>query len=114
MAQFAILIYAPTPADWSTAPDDELEAHGAFASVMTEEGAKEVAGFALDPGTAAKTARADSVTDGPAVDADLTLGGFGVIEAMDIEHAVSIARLNPATWRGAVEVRPLLAGPSED
>jgi hypothetical protein len=130
MPQFAILIYAPTPADWASAPDEELEAHGAFGSVMKEMGAIDVAGYALEPSSTAVTARGSqvskhlgmkveaelpvAVSNGPAVAAELALGGFGVIEATDIEHAVSIARLNPATRRGAVEVRPVLGLPPKD
>ena len=48
------------------------------------------------------------VTDGPFVEAKEVLGGFTVIEAPDLDHALGIAKLSPATWRGGVEVRPLL------
>ncbi|WP_248965396.1 YciI family protein [Sphaerisporangium perillae] len=108
MAQFAILLYAPTPADWSEAPADELEAHGTYADKIEELGGSIVAGYALHPSTTAKAVRSDGVTDGAFVDAKEVLGGFSVIEARDLDHAVEIAKLSPGTWRGGIEVRPLL------
>jgi hypothetical protein len=116
MAQFAMMIYAPAPGDWSAAPDDELEAHGGFGDVADEAGIKSVAAFAFEPSTnaVAITNRGETVNKGvAAVDAPLVLGGFSVIEARDIDHAVEVAKKNPATWRGAVEIRPLLGGPEE-
>ncbi|MFC4533312.1 YciI family protein [Sphaerisporangium dianthi] len=107
MAQFAVLLYAPTPADWSEAPQEELEAHGAYAGKIEELGASIVAGYALQPSTTAKAVRSDGVTDGAFIDAKEVLGGFTVIEARDIDHAVEIAKLSPGTWRGGIEVRPL-------
>lgn len=108
MAQYAILIYAPTPGDWSEAPVEELEAHGRFAGRIEELGGKIVAAQALQASTTATTIRGDVVTDGPFTETKEVLGGITVIEARDLDHALAIARECPATWRGSVEVRPLL------
>lgn len=108
MAQFAILLYAPAPADWSDTPGDELEAHGVYADKIGELGGSIVTGYALQPSTAGKAVRSDSVTDGSFIDAKEVLGGITIIEARDIDHAVEIAKLSPGTWRGGIEVRELL------
>ena len=50
----------------------------------------------------------DMVTDGPFVESKEVLGGVTVIDARDLDRALEIARLSPATWRGGVEVRPIL------
>ncbi|WP_424530120.1 YciI family protein [Sphaerisporangium viridialbum] len=108
MAQFALLLYAPAPADWSEAPPEELEAHGAYADKIGELGGSIVSGCALHSSTGAKAVRADGVTDGPFVDSKEVLGGVTIIEARDIDHAVEIAQQSPGTWRGGIEVRQLL------
>jgi hypothetical protein len=108
MAQFAILLYAPTPADWSEAPAEELEAHGTYAGEIEELGGSIVAGYAFHPSTAGKSVSADGVTEGAFIDAKHVLGGVTIIEARDLDHAVEIAKKSPGTWRGGLEVRPLL------
>ncbi|MFC4586707.1 YciI family protein [Sphaerisporangium corydalis] len=108
MAQFAILLYAPAPADWSEAPEAELEAHGVFAGQIEELGGSIAGGYALHPSSEAKSIRSDGVVDGPFIDSKEVLGGITVIEARDLDHAVEIAKQSPGTWRGGVEVRALL------
>lgn len=108
MPQFAMLIYAPTPGDWESAPPEELEAHGEYAGKAEELGIKTVQGYALLPSNQGKSVGKDGVKDGAFLDAPHVLGGFAVIEARDLDHAVEVAKLNPATWRGGVEIRPLV------
>jgi hypothetical protein len=47
-----------------------------------------------------------AVTDGPFAEAKEALGGYYVIEARDLDHALEIAKLCPAPF-GGVEVRPV-------
>jgi hypothetical protein len=47
------------------------------------------------------------VTDGPFAETKEALGGFYLIEARDLDHAIEIARLCPAPF-GGVEVRPIM------
>jgi hypothetical protein len=108
MPQYAILLYSPAPADWSETPPEELEAHDRYALQIEELGGRIVSGQALEPSSTATSIRGDVVTDGPFVESKEVLGGFTVIEARDLDHALEIAKLSPATWRGGVEVRPLL------
>jgi len=47
-------------------------------------------------------------TDGPFAETKEVLGGFYVVEAVDIEAALKVAAANPMAKLGAVEVRPMV------
>jgi len=53
MPQYAILLYAPTPADWMEMPPEELEAHDRYAAQIGELGGRIVSGQALEPSSTA-------------------------------------------------------------
>ena len=53
------------------------------------------------------------LTDGPFVEAKEVVAGFFILEAPDFDVALQIAKLNPATIDGGVEVRPLFTPPSQ-
>ncbi len=55
----------------------------------------------------ATSIRGDIVTDGPFVETKEALGGFYLVEARDLDHAIEIAKLCPAPY-GGVEVRPIM------
>ncbi len=110
MAQYMILIYEdessyidPTPEVWQQA----MEAHGRFAGQVGEKGGKILGGDALQPTSSATSIRRDVVTDGPFADTKEALGGYYLIEARDLDHALDIAKLCPAPG-GGVEVRPVM------
>jgi hypothetical protein len=111
MAQYMILIYEdesaygnnPGPEAWQQA----MEAHGRFAGQVGEKGGKILGGEALQPGSTATSIRGDVVTDGPFAETKEGLGGFYLIEARDLDHALDIAKLCPAPF-GGVEVRPVM------
>nr|BFE84779.1 hypothetical protein GCM10020093_073800 [Planobispora longispora] len=70
MPQFAMIIFAPTPGDWESAPADEMEALEAYAAKVDEIGVKTVTGYALHPSTQGKSVSRDGgVKDGAFVDA---------------------------------------------
>ncbi|WP_433220700.1 YciI family protein [Dactylosporangium sp. CS-047395] len=107
MAQYAVLIHA---ADSAPEGSDELREHDRHAQDLESSGGL-VAAFALEPAATATTLRADTVTDGPFVDAKEVIAGFYVIEAPDLDAALRIARGNPVLrMGGAVEVRPVAGG----
>jgi hypothetical protein len=108
MPQYAILLYMPTPDDPGDMPQAEIEAHMKDGDRIKELGGKTGPAIALAPSSTATTIRGDVVTDGPFLEAKEVLGGAFVLEARDLDHAIEIARGNPATWRGAVEIRPLI------
>jgi hypothetical protein len=106
MAQYAILIYEAESgyAEGGEAVFREVaEAHGRFAGQVGEKGGSILGGEALEPTATATTIRSDLVTDGPFAETKEALGGFYLIEARDLDHAIEIARLF-----GGVEVRPVM------
>jgi hypothetical protein len=50
-----------------------------------------------------------SATDGPFAETKEQLGGYFLIEAANMDEAVSIAARIPGAWHGCVEVRPVAA-----
>ena len=111
MSQYAILIYEDqtryatmSPEAWGALVD----AHGTFTKQVSELGGSLTGGGALASTTTATTIKGGgTVTDGPFVETKEAFGGFYVIEARDLDHAVEIAKLCPAPF-GGVEVRPLV------
>ncbi len=110
MAKYLVLIYEdesayvdPTPETWQEA----MEAHGRFAGQVEQLGSKILGGDALQPTATATSIRGDVVTDGPFAETKEALGGYYLIEARDLDHALEIAKLCPAPF-GGVEVRPVM------
>jgi hypothetical protein len=110
MAQYAILIYE-SEAGYADGGEEVLKevgaAHGRFAGQVVEKGSKILGGEALEPTATATSIRNDVVTDGPFAETKEALGGFYLIEARDLDHAIEIAKLCPARF-GGVEVRPVM------
>ncbi len=111
MAQYAILLYSPAPADPMESPAEELRLHLEFGDKVAELGGKILSPAALAPSTTATAIRGDLVTDGPYIESTEVLAGFFILEARDLDHALRIAKRNPATIRGGIEVRPLFEPP---
>jgi hypothetical protein len=110
MAQYAILIYESESAYAGAGEGvfaEVSEAHNRFAAQVVEHGGTIVGGEALEPTSTATSIRGDLVTDGPFAETKEALGGFYLIEARDLDHAIEIARLTPALF-GGVEVRPVM------
>jgi hypothetical protein len=111
MAKYAILIYEDqaryatmSPEAWGALVD----AHNTFTKAVFELGGSLAGGEALASATTATTIKgAGTVTDGPFVETKEAFGGFYVVEARDLDHAVEIAKLCPAPG-GGVEVRPVV------
>ncbi|MEV0806772.1 YciI family protein [Micromonospora sp. NPDC050200] len=113
MPQYAILIHSPAPADPMDLTPDYVALLERYPAQVEELGGRIVTGFALQPSTTATSIRGDVVTDGPFVEAKEVVAGFFVLEAPDLDVALRIAKLNPATLDGGVEVRPLFVPPAE-
>jgi hypothetical protein len=118
MSQYMILIYE-READYATVTPEAwgsmIDAHNAFAKAVTDLGGSIEGGGALQPTTTATSIRGGQVTDGPFVETKEALGGYYIVEARDLDHALQVARLCPAPF-GGVEVRPLMdvnAGPAQ-
>ena len=69
-------------------------------------------GNELHPTSKATTVRVRgkkrSVTDGPFAETKEQLGGYFLIEAKDLDEALSIAERIPSVRWGAIEVRPII------
>ena len=52
-----------------------------------------------------------TVTDGPFAETREQLGGFFMIEAKDLDEAISVAGRIPAARKGTVEIRPVVDMP---
>jgi hypothetical protein len=113
MAQYAVLIYTPAPADPMDITPDYLELLDRYPAQVAELGGQIVTGFALQSSTTATAIRGDIVTDGPFAEIKEVVAGFYILEAPDVDTAVQIAKLNPATRDGGVEVRPLFVPPAD-
>lgn len=111
MSQFAILIYED-PAYYETmSPEgwaEVVSAHSTFTDAVSERGGTLTGGGALAPVSTATTIKGGSaVTDGPFIQSREALLGYYVVEARDLDHALEIGKLCPATG-GGVEVRPIV------
>lgn len=108
MAQYAVLMFErETPGGVADIPPEVLEAHGQLPDRIAEQGGRVVAGLALEQTGTATTIRGDLVTDGPFIETKEALAGIFVIEARDLDHALTLAKMTPIV-SGGVEVRPLL------
>ena len=115
MAKYLILIYGDEQR-WDAETEQERrvkdEGHRAFAATA---GAACLSGQQLEHSSTATTLRGNNggrplTTDGPFLEAKEALGGFYVIEAADLDAAISLAALLPelSSGHGGVEIRPIV------
>ena len=112
--QHMLLIYADE-AGFAALPKDQVEralgAYAAYTEALKKAGAL-VASNRLQPTAAATTVRvADGKTqvlDGPYAEAKEQLGGYYLIEAPDLDAAISWAARCPGASHGTMEIRPIL------
>jgi hypothetical protein len=110
MAQYAVLIYATDSAHAPDAKPDDIAECDEHADELVADNAMVMA-YALTPRELATSIRADGVTDGPFVDAKEIVAGFYIIEAPDLDAALTIAATTPVVGQGGgVEVRPVHSG----
>ena len=111
--QYAMLIYDDEaiygPDKSGPAMQAIVAKHMAF---NQELGAARVGGAGLKATSAATTVRTSkgskTVHDGPFAEAKEQLGGFYLVEAPDLDAAITIAKKIPVLQDGAIEIRPLL------
>ena len=115
MPQYGIVVYSPAPADPMAFTEDYLGLLGGYPAQAKSLGGKVLGGsyfpnqrgFAFDPSTTAMAVQRDTVRSGTLVTSDLVVAAFFVVAAPNIDVAVQIAQLHPATRDGGVEVRPM-------
>lgn len=119
MPQYGILVYLPAPADPMALAPEYVELLNRYPAQAKELGGKVLGGsyfpaqrgFAFEPSATAISGEA--ARSGPLVESDLVVAGFYVLTAPDLDVAVRIAKLHPATRDGGVEVRPLFVPGAE-
>jgi len=112
--KFACLGYADEKL-WNAMTSEEREAMieecFAYDDVLRRGGHWTGVGEALQISRAAKTLRSKGgkviVTDGPYAETKEQIGGLGVIEARDMEHAVELMSKHPGLQFGPFEIRPI-------
>ncbi|MDB5460321.1 MAG: PhnB protein [Caulobacteraceae bacterium] len=112
--QYMLLIIRDDAVMTQAAPEQRSQMMGAFMAytqAMREAGVL-VAGDALQPSSTATTVRVrdgqTQVLDGPYAEAKEQLGGYYLIEAPDLDSALSWAARCPGAAFGAIEVRPVM------
>jgi hypothetical protein len=99
---------------WETMSESEqnafLDECFAYDDVLRKNG-HSISGEALQSARNAITLRWKngkvSVTDGPYAETKEQLGGFGMFEAEDLNHAIQLMSKHPAVKRGFIEIRPV-------
>jgi hypothetical protein len=111
--KYLCLIYADnsTRASWSKGDIDKMMAeYGEFTASIKKSG-HYIGGERLEAVTAASTVRVrngkTTATDGPFAETKEQLGGFYLIEAKDLNEAISIGARIPGAKVGSIEVRPV-------
>jgi hypothetical protein len=112
--RYLCLIYE-NEAAWSALPPAESDAimseYFQFTDDIRKNG-KYLAGEALQPTATATTVRVRngkiSTTDGPFAETKEQLGGFYLIEAVDLNDAIQVASRIPSARMGSIEIRPVI------
>ena len=113
--KFAYLGYG-VEQNWQAIPKSERVAmHDgclAYERTLLKDGHLAGDGVPLEPSGTAKTLRWQQgrvlVTDGPYTETNEVLGGLGLVQARDMEHAVELVSRHPGLGHGAtLELRPI-------
>jgi hypothetical protein len=86
----------------STALTHELQRDGKYCSASPLHSVTTATSVSLKSGKR-------QVVDGPFAETREQLGGYFIVEATDLDDAISIAARIPAAKKGTVEIRPLIS-----
>jgi hypothetical protein len=112
--RYAFLAYTNEGA-WATLSAAEREAEmgkfGAFVKAVEQRGIKEV-NARLQPSSTATTVRGQdgqlATGSGPYAETDEQLSGIYIVNCKDLDEAVELAGMLPASRMGAVEIRAIM------
>jgi hypothetical protein len=115
MAKYLLLIHG-VDAEWEAMTPAQWEEHDAAHRRFREAAGDRVrGGEQLDAAATATTLRGDGLgglvtTDGPFLETKEVLGGFYVVEAVDLDEVTRLAALLPEVRAGhsGVEIRPVV------
>jgi hypothetical protein len=117
--QYLLLIYGDEAAQKSRTQADTnamFSAYRDYTHSLVSAGHMK-AGDALQPSTTATTVRVRDGktlrTDGPFAETKEQLGGYYLVEAKDLDEATKLAARIPGAKTGSIEVRPVMAMPSD-
>ena len=117
--QYLLLIYGDEAAQKNATQADMnamFSAYRDFTQSLITNGQMK-AGDALQPTTTATTVRVRDGktlrTDGPFAETKEQLGGYYLVEAKDLDEATKLAARIPGARTGSIEVRPVMALPSD-
>jgi hypothetical protein len=118
--KYLLLIYE-SEANWAAMSEAEkgkiFEEYMDYTRRIRRSG-NHVSGEALQPVSTATTVRIRNgktlTTDGPFAETREQLGGFYMVEAKDLDEAISLAAGIPAVRTGSIEVRPIMPTPPVD
>jgi hypothetical protein len=113
--QYLLTLYADETA-WPRMTDEQKK-QGYAAYMAYTEALKQAKAYVgsnrLQPTSTATTVRSvdgkSQVLDGPYADTKEQLGGYFLIEALDLDAALSWAARCPGSQHGVIEVRPIWA-----
>jgi hypothetical protein len=112
--QYALLIYGDERAIANASPEaaqEEMDEYWKYEAWLGEKGTK-LGGEALHDTSQATTVRVRDgealTTDGPFAETKEQLGGFYLLECANLDEALEAAAKCPGSWRGSVEVRPVM------
>jgi len=110
--RYMLLIYTEETADMRATDGERrtmMEGYQAFGQWAADV---ILGGDALQSTQTATTVRVRDgetlATDGPFAETKEQLGGFYLVEAKDLDHAIEIASRIPGASAGSVEVRPIM------
>lgn len=113
--QYMLLIYADEQV-WTEAERTKCYAESTELGHQLQSNGQYVASLPLQPvGTATSVQVREGrriVKDGPFAETREQLGGFFLIEAKDLDEAITIASRIPGARKGTVEIRPVLQLPN--
>lgn len=111
--QYLLLIYSPE-SHWESVPElEKKKVYEQYRELIgdLQKNGKYLGGHELQPTTSATTVRVrdgkKAVTDGPFAETKEHLGGYFLVEAKDLDEALSIAARIPSATAGSIEVRPV-------
>jgi hypothetical protein len=114
MAKYLLLIYGDEQIWGAMSPEARQELEAAHARFADAAGAGVLGGHELESSGTATTLRGSvtgrpTPTDGPYLETKEALGGFYLLEAADLDEAISLAELLPEVREAhsGVEIRPI-------
>jgi hypothetical protein len=115
--KYMLLIYDDEKG-WARLSEAERQHYmGEFGKLRQEIAEQYVGGAQLRPTSATTSVRTRNgkrlVTDGPFAETREQIGGFWLIDVMDLDAAIAIAARIPSGPTGVVEIRPLVEAPGQ-